>query len=79
MKNLPLNRVYIGDHGKLAVVKECTVCGEEHRHGAADERLLEGGRSRRVAHCPTYRGEYLLKLAEDADPPECATSGRGAT
>jgi hypothetical protein len=65
----PVNQVYIDDWGKVAVVEECVLCGETHRHGAADPTLAAGGQSPRAAHCAVYDAEYCLALAEDADPP----------
>jgi len=66
----PLNPVHISESGRVAVVEECVLCGEEHRHGAADSALAAGERSSRGAHCAGRHTEYDLVLAEDADPPE---------
>lgn len=67
----PVNTVRITRDGREAIVENCTLCGREHRHGAADAALAAGRRSPRAAHCrPERTPEYDLLLAEDADPPE---------
>jgi len=66
----PVNEVHISESGRVAVVEECTLCGEQHTHGAADKALAAGERSSRGAHCDTHHREYDIVLAEDADPPD---------
>jgi hypothetical protein len=69
----PTNAVRIEADGVWrAVIDECVICGDTHRHGAVDVALLERKPSHRVRHCdPDVDGAsgYYLELPEDADPP----------
>jgi hypothetical protein len=65
----PVNTVRLSDTGRQFVVDECVLCGETHCHGAADAVVARGGQSSRVAHCSGRHTQYLLELADDADPP----------
>jgi hypothetical protein len=72
-RDYPTNTVRIEAGGVWrAVIDECVICGETHRHGAVDTLLADGEPSHRVRHCdPGADGPsgYYLELPEDADPP----------
>lgn len=65
-----VNRVRIDADGRTAIIDECTVCGEEHRHNGRDPALALRRSSYRVAHCEDNPDGYALILPSDADPPE---------
>ena len=69
----PVNTVRLADGSvRTFVITSCVICGEEHRHGALDGTVANGGRSHRSEHCHgvDHVGGYYLELAEDAEPPE---------
>lgn len=63
----PVNRVYLS--GKVAIVEDCVVCQQTHRHGL-DYKILTDGESPRSAHCPEFTGVYRLRLADDEEPED---------
>lgn len=68
----PIVPVTLDLETRQAVIEDCRICGETHRHSALDPALLKGRPSHRVGHChvPGWDGDYYLRLAEGVDVPE---------
>lgn len=68
----PIIPVTLDPSRRQAVIEDCPICGEDHRHSALDPALLEGRLSNRASHCHVRGdpGGYYLQLAEGVTVPD---------